>query len=169
MKKTLIIGAVLLLVVLAALGVASRPRANSPAASGEKAVPAPDFSLSKSGGGMVALADYRGKKAVILDFWATWCPECRRDIPHQETFYEKYKDKVEVIGIDLQEEPSLVARVARQYGITYPVALDPQAQASQAYDVQYTNYHVLIDKGGNIVKTVPGDISESDFTSLIGS
>src|SRR3989344_5947997 len=76
--------------------------------SGESAKQvAPDFSLDKLGGGTITLAEYKGRKPVVLDFWTTWCPNCKRDMPHLNALYEKYKDKVEVIGIDLQENPSL--------------------------------------------------------------
>jgi len=145
------------------------PNSQPSAGAAPAATPAPDFSLQKLGGGTIALADYKGKKPVILDFWATWCPNCARDIPHQEAWYEKYKDKVEVIGVDLQEDPSVVARTVSDRGMTYPIALDPQGTTAQTYGVPGTNYHVLIDKNGNIVKTIPGDISEQDFLSLINS
>lgn len=127
---------------------------------------APDFSLKKLGGGTITLSEYRGRKPVVLDFWATWCPNCQRDVPHLNEFYGKYKDKVEVIGIDLQEDSSLVQKFITQKGITFPIALDTNGQASRAYGVRYTNFHVLIDIDGNVFKTIPGDISESDITSL---
>jgi len=133
------------------------------------ATAAPAFSLQTIDGSTISLADYKGKKPVILDFWATWCPNCRRDIPHQNDWYKKYKDKVGVIGIDLQEDPSVVKAFAAQFGIAYPMALDPNAETSRAYGASYTNYHILIDKDGRIVKTIPGDISEQDFLSLINS
>lgn len=128
---------------------------------------APDFSLEKLGGGSISLAEYKGKKPVVLDFWASWCPNCRRDIPHLNSFYQKYKDQVEVIGINLQEAPSAVQSYVSSQGVSYPIALDPNGQASRAYGVQYTNFHVLIDKDGNLVRTIPGDIRESDIQSLI--
>ena len=135
--------------------------------SGESAKQvAPDFSLDKLGGGTITLAEYRGRKPVVLDFWTTWCPNCKRDMPHLNAFYEKYKDKVEVIGIDLQENPSLVQKTISDWGITFPIALDTNGQVSRAYGVRYTNFHVLIDIDGNVVRAVPGDISESDITSL---
>src|SRR3989338_759969 len=64
---------------------------------------APDFSLESLSGGTISLADYRGKKPVVLDFWASWCPNCRRDMPNLNRYYDKYKDRVEVIGINLHE------------------------------------------------------------------
>jgi peroxiredoxin len=127
----------------------------------------PDVTLEKLGGGTISLSEYRGKKPVVLDFWASWCPNCRRDMPKLNGFYEKYKDQVEVIGINLQEPERTVADFIRSRKINFPVALDPQGLASSAFGIQYTNTHFLIDKEGKIVRMIPGDISESDFTSLI--
>jgi len=129
---------------------------------------APNFTLNQLGGGTIELASYRGQKPVVLDFFATWCPNCRRDMPHLNNLYEKYKDQVEVIGIDLQEQASLVEPFVTDLGITFPIALDTQGKVSQLYGVRYTNFHVLIDKAGNVVGSVPGDIKESDITNLIG-
>lgn len=131
------------------------------------AEPAPDFSLQKLGGGTISLADYRDKKPVVLDFWASWCPNCRRDMPNLNRFYEKYKDQVEVIGVNLQENQGTVSSFIASRGISFPIALDPYGQASGAYGVKYTNYHVLIDKNGSVVRAIPGDIRESDIASLI--
>ena len=61
---------------------------------------APDFSLKDLDGNTVTLSDYRGQKPVILDFFATWCPNCKRDMPKLNKWYEQYKDKVEVIGVN---------------------------------------------------------------------
>lgn len=128
---------------------------------------APSLTLAKLGGGTVSLADYAGKKPVVVDFWATWCPNCRRDMPHLNGFYQKYKDQVEVIGINLQEDGPTVASFIQDRGIAFPIALDPQAQASSAFGIQYTNTHILINKEGQIARYIPGDIREEDIRSLI--
>lgn len=125
------------------------------------------LNLTKLGGGTISLAEYQGKKPVVVDFWASWCPNCRRDMPHLNSFYEKYKDRVEVIAINLQENESTVANFIADRRFSFPVALDPGAQASSAFGIQYTNTHILIDKNGQIVRFVPGDIREEDFISLI--
>ncbi|PIQ67182.1 MAG: hypothetical protein COV95_00075 [Candidatus Zambryskibacteria bacterium CG11_big_fil_rev_8_21_14_0_20_40_24] len=52
-------------------------------------------------------------------------------------------------------------------GITFPIVLDPRSDAARSYGVRYTNFHVLIDKDGNVVRTIPGDIRESDILSLL--
>ena len=125
-----------------------------------------ELSLAKLGGGTINLADYRGKKPVILDFWTSWCPNCKRDMPRLNSWYQKYKDKVEVIGINLQEPSSTVQRFVDSRNITFPIALDPRRQASLAFQIQYTNTHILINKEGIVVRVIPGDIRESDITSL---
>lgn len=128
---------------------------------------APELSLELLSGGIFNLADYRGKKAVVLDFWASWCPNCRRDMPNLNRYYDKYKDKVEVIGINLHENKSTVQKFISSQGINFPIALDPQSIAARKFGIQYTNTHFLIDKGGKLVKTIPGDIKESDINQLI--
>lgn len=128
---------------------------------------APDFALQKLDGGTITLAEFRGKKPVVVDFWASWCPNCRRDMPKLNGFYEKYKDKVEVIGVNLQEKESTVQSFISSRGISFPVALDPFGRASNAFGIQYTNTHFLIDINGNLVRTIPGDISEADIVALI--
>jgi len=126
-----------------------------------------DLSLLKLGGGTINLADYRGEKPIILDFWTSWCPNCKRDMPRLNTWYQKYKDKVEVIGINLQESSDTAQRFVDSRNITFPIALDPKRQASLAFHIQYTNTHILINKEGIVVRIIPGDIRESDIISLI--
>jgi len=170
-----IIGAVIVTLVLIGVSLyATRDKdsGNTTAVSKTESVTsdkqvAPDFSLDKLGGGTITLAEYRGRKPVVLDFWTTWCPNCRRSMPNLNAFYEKYKDKVEVIGINMQENPSLVQKFITELGITFPIAFDPNGSVTRAYGVRYTNVHVLIDKDGNVVRLVPGDISEADMLELI--
>lgn len=126
-----------------------------------------DFSLQKLDGGTITLSEFRGKKPVVVDFWASWCPNCQRDMPNLNRFYEKYKDKVEVIGVNLQERDSVVRDFIESKNIAFPIALDPFKKASNSFRIQYTNTHFLIDINGNLVRTIPGDIRESDIISLI--
>jgi thiol-disulfide isomerase/thioredoxin len=129
----------------------------------------PNFSLERLTGGQITLADYRGKKPVILDFWASWCPNCRRDMPALSRFYEQYQDRVEVIGINLQESKKTVERYITSAEISFPIALDPAGTASRSYGVRYTNTHVLVNKDGTLFQIIPGDISEASVKALIES
>ncbi len=171
--KFLIGGVVVVAVGLLIFGKFSSNNATSGTASihnstsGGPANLAPDFTLQKLSGGTIALSEFRGKKPVVVDFWASWCPNCRRDMPNLNRFYEKYKDKVEVIGVNLQESESIIEKFISSKGISFPIALDPRGEASPAFGIQYTNTHFLIDINGNLIRTIPGDIRESDITSLI--
>jgi len=175
MSNKLLIGGVVL--VVAGLLIFGRLNSNNTPSAGTASVQnsisvgsthtAPDFTLQKLGGGTISLSEFRGKKPVVVDFWASWCPNCRRDMPNLNRFYEKYKDGVEVIGVNLQERESTVADFIKSRGINFPIALDPSVQASNAFGIQYTNTHFLIDREGNLIRTIPGDIREADIESLI--
>ncbi len=128
---------------------------------------APEFSLNLLSGGTVNLSDFRGKKPVVVDFWATWCPNCQRDMPHLSSYYDKYKDQVEVIGVNLHENQNTIQDFIRSRDIHFPIALDPQSVVANQFGIQYTNTHFLISKDGKLIRTIPGDISESDIQSLI--
>jgi len=135
--------------------------------SGSQKNQVPNLTLKKLGGGEITLSEFTGKKSVVVDFWASWCPNCRRDMPNLNRFYEKYKDDVEVIGVNLRESESTVQNFINSLGISFPIALDPRGEASRAFGIQYTNTHFLIDINGNIVRMIPGDIREADIVSLI--
>lgn len=123
------------------------------------------FSLLK--GGTLSLAEYRGKKPIILDFFATWCPNCRRNTPHLNELYKKYKDQVEIIGVNLHEDPGVVRQFADSYNLTFPVALDETSSVANQFGVRYTNTHVFIDLNGAVLRVVSGDVQERDILALI--
>lgn len=177
-NKAIISSLVIAVLLIVAMGFLSRGQVGNPsqAQSGNHVLgnsasgniqPAPDFSLESLNGEVLSVSQYKGDKPVILDFWATWCPNCQRDMPRLNGFYEKYKDQVEVIGVNLQESRGLVENFVSKRGITFPIVLDPRSDAARSYGVRYTNFHVLINKDGNVVRTIPGDIRESDILSLL--
>lgn len=134
-----------------------------------KQIAPPTIDLQNLKGGQITLDGYKDKKAVIVDFWASWCPNCRRDLPHLNSYYEKYQDNLEVIGINLQEDEGVVRAFTAQQHLSFPVALDPEAEAAQAFGARYTNTHFLINKKGFLVGVIPGDIEEADVQALIQS
>lgn len=109
---------------------------------------------------------YRYKEREIAERCEKWCPNCKRDMPRLNAWYQEYKDKVEVIGINLQESSGTTQRFVDSRSITLPIALDPQRIASRAFQIQYTNTHILISMEGQVIRVIPGDIQESDITSL---
>jgi len=128
---------------------------------------APNFTLQDLEGKTISLADYKGRRPVILDFFATWCHNCRRDMPKLSRWYDQYKDRVEVIGVDLQEQPGIVRSYIDSAQISFPTVLDATGSVSRDYFVKFTNTHVLIGKEGSIVKFIPGGIRERDIIDLI--
>lgn len=127
---------------------------------------APDFNLKRLDGGTIKLSDYRGKKSVILDFWMSWCPNCQRDMPVANRLYEKYKNQVEIIGINMRESTSVAQSFVNSRNISFPIAMDNGRVASQ-YNIRYTHTHVFIDRNGGLVQVIPGDLRESQLLSLI--
>ncbi|MCH7759489.1 TlpA family protein disulfide reductase [Patescibacteria group bacterium] len=148
-------------------GNASPPVSSNQLVPSQKQTQPLDFTLPDLKGGTITLSQYQGKKPVILDFFATWCPNCRRAMPSLNRYYQTYKDEVEVIGINMQERKQLVEDFISSRDISYPIALDPLQQASRLFGIRYTNTHILIDKAGNFVREIPGDIRESDIQALI--
>ena len=168
--KFIVGGIVLLIAILIGFGGSENRDLNSNQFGGHSALdtaPEGDFTLKSLDGRDITLSDYVGEKPVILDFWASWCPNCRRDMPNLSRFYEKYKEDVEVIGVNLQEREATVKKYIDNADIKFPIVLDPNGSAARSFGANYTNYHVLINKDGSIAGTVPGDISEAQVVALI--
>jgi thiol-disulfide isomerase/thioredoxin len=112
----------------------------------------PDFTLEEVNppAGKVKRSDFKGKP-VILDFWATWCPPCREAMPQLDAVYQKYKDRgLSVIGIT-NESRATVRSFVTQTGITYPMYLDLDGEASTRLNVEGIPRLILIDGTGRIV------------------
>jgi len=115
-----------------------------------------DFSLHDLSGNNVRLSDFSGK-VVLLNFWATWCPPCRAEIPQLESLYKEYKDKgLVVLGVDLQEAPAGVRDFVSKNKMTYPVLLDTSGQIGGSYGVRSIPTTYLVDKQGNVTSGTLG-------------
>jgi len=125
---------------------------------------APDFALTSTGGSIVKLSDYKGK-VVLLDFWATWCPPCRRGIPDLINLKNTFKDKgFEIIGISLDTDtkPDVIPFI-KEYGINYPVVYG-NADITQKYGgIQAIPTSFVIDRKGNIISTHVGLVPKSTY------
>lgn len=93
------------------------------------------------------------KKPLYLKFWATWCGECRAQMPHLETTYIKHRDKIEVIGVNFgfNDTIELVTQFQREHKLTVPIAYDPLGQVAKSLNVTVVPYSILIDRKGKIV------------------
>ena len=127
---------------------------------------APDFTLSTLNGDPFTLGEQRGQP-VVLNFWATWCPPCRAEIPHFQELSVKYNGQVAIIGIDDGEPATTVAPFAREMGITYPLPLDEESVVSRRYNVNSLPTTFFIDADGLIQHVHIGLINRAVLESQI--
>lgn len=125
--------------------------------SSEALEAAPDFRLPRLNGETLRLSDYRGQ-VVLLNFWATWCPPCRAEVPDLiELQRELGPDGLEVIGVSLDEEGFEAVRpFAEQHGITYPLVVDDGSVAAEYGSLYALPTTLVIDKQGRIARRVIG-------------
>jgi thiol-disulfide isomerase/thioredoxin len=123
----------------------------------KKSMPADDFALSSLGNANVKLSEYRGK-VVFLNFWATWCPPCRSEMPSMERLYLKLKaGGLEILAVDLQEPKDTVQKFVRDNGITFTVLLDTAGGVGGDWGAQSIPTTYLIDrKGGILARAIGG-------------
>ncbi len=115
-----------------------------------------NFKLKNLNGKTVSLESFRGK-VVFLNFWATWCPPCRAEIPSMIELYNKLKTKgLEIVGVDLQEDRETVEKFVKQYGMNYTVLLDTTGQVGQIYGARSIPTTYIVDRNGNILARTIG-------------
>ena len=111
---------------------------------------APDFTLVDLEGNPVTLSDFRGK-TVFVNFWATWCPPCRAEMPEIESLYQEYKDRgVVVIGVDIMEAQAQVRQYVQQGGYSWIFVLDTSGKVAVDYRITAIPTSFFIDKDGII-------------------
>lgn len=116
---------------------------------------APDFNMTLPSGEVVKLSDLRGK-VIMLQFTASWCGVCRKEMPHIESeIWQKHKNNPEfaLYGIDMDEPAETVIQFAKKTGVTYPLGLDPKASIFKLYAEEGAGVtrNVIIGKDGRIV------------------
>lgn len=109
--------------------------------------PAPDFTLTDLNGQTLSLADFEGK-VIFLNFWATWCPPCRQEIPGFIEIYEKYKEKgLVIIGVSVDREGAdKVRKFVLDNNITYPVAMFTEEIIKAYQPGRFIPTTIIIDK-----------------------
>lgn len=129
---------------------------------------APGFSVSTLDGHSVSLADFRGK-AVLVNFWATWCGNCRVEMPWLAELREKYASQgFEVLGILTDNAaPEKIERLKKQYGVKYPILLCNHATAQAYGGVPDLPESFFIDRRGKIVAVMEGADSEAEIETNI--
>ena len=122
--------------------------------------PAPEFSLQSLDGRMVSLNDFRGK-SVVVNFWATWCPPCRSEMPDMEQIARERADDVVVLAVNVQEAREPVRRFVDQYGLTFPIVLDTSGDVTQSFGVQSLPTSFFVDREGRVAAFNMGALNKS--------
>jgi peroxiredoxin len=110
---------------------------------------APDFSLQTLEGDTLSLSDFEGK-AVLINFWATWCEPCKIEMPFFQERYERYSPHFDVLAVNYAEPEDTVKRFIEAEGLTFTVLLDQNAQVVRLYQVRGYPTSVLVDSEGII-------------------
>jgi len=115
----------------------------------------PAFTLKDTSGRQVSSDEFRGK-VLLVDFWATWCAPCKREMPGYEALYRRYRERgFAVVGIAMDWDADAVTKFAREVGVTYPLLLNG-AQVQQQFEILGLPTTFLVDREGRIRKKVVG-------------
>ena len=141
----------------------------------ENAVAAIPFTLKDHYGKPHTLDDYKGK-IVFLNFWATWCPPCRAEMPDIQKLYERSpregKDAVIVLGVvapklGSEKDEAGIKAFMDKNGYTYPVLMDKEGKLFEAYSIRAIPTTYLIDRRGNVIGRVQGALSAENLEKII--
>ena len=116
---------------------------------------APDAAVETLDGKPVDLAQYVGKKPVLMEFWATWCGNCHELEPSLKALHAKYGARVEFLGVavSINQSPARVKAYVEKNKLPWTQLFDRQGNASGAYDAPATSYVVVLDAAGKVVYT----------------
>ncbi len=134
----------------------------------------PDFELKTMDGQTIRLSDYKGKK-VILNFWATWCPPCKAEMPHLENYYKTKakKQNVEILAVNLtnaergSNKLETVKRFAKEYNLTFPIPMDKTGEVGNTYQTITIPTSYIINSKGIIHEKIIGPMDEEMIQKLI--
>jgi DsbE subfamily thiol:disulfide oxidoreductase len=128
---------------------------------------APDAGMSEVNGGAINLENFKGK-VILLNFWATWCPPCIKEMPFLEAAYEKYKaEGLVIVGINYNEDKETVLHFIQGKGVTFPVAIDKDLRMTRTYQVLSLPATFIIDRKGIIRDKYRGEMTKEIFSEKV--
>lgn len=146
----------------AATGEGSAP---PPAARGGE--PEPTAEMETWDGRMATIAELRGGKPGVVNFWASWCPPCIGEMPEFEEVHQALGDEVVFIGVNTQDEPEKAAQFAEQTGVTYLLTRDPQGEWARTFGVIGMPSTYFITADGRIVEDHAGALTKASLEEMI--
>lgn len=126
-----------------------------------------DFTLKDLNGKEVSLSDFAGN-IVVLNFWATWCPPCKAEIPDFVEVYNAYKDKgVSFLGVSLDEDFNALVNFVSDYKINYTILHDSNSAVSNYWAIEAIPTTYFLDEEGNVLDSVVGQMPKENLISTI--
>ena len=136
-------------------------------AAGVTAQIAPDFTFTDLVTGKTTkLSDLRDKP-VYLNFWATWCPPCVKELPHIQAKYEQYKDRIHFLAISVDSEQEAPAQFISSKGYTFSVGYGNEREISRAYNIEAIPASYIIGTDGTIKAQIVGSMDEADLERFL--
>jgi peroxiredoxin len=129
--------------------------------------PAVSFDLKRLDGKTDSLGAHRGS-VVVMNFWATWCPPCKEEMPALERLYREDRGRgVVVLGIDQGESADVAGRFAREHDITFPILLDEDQKYASSYVSIGLPTTVIVGRDGHVVKGIDGAQTLDQFRTAV--
>lgn len=174
-KRKMLISIVVFLIFLAVAGSVYNYLSqsfNPDSRLNSKEVAATDFTVLDTDGNEVQLSDYFGTP-IVLNFWASWCGPCQREMPHFNKAYSEYKNKVTFLMVDMVNGMGETTEKGKAYiadnEFTLPVFFDTEQDAASVYGITAIPQTIFIDKDGNIVSSYKGSLDEEKLLNGIES
>lgn len=163
MKKKYIV-TIMVVILIAALFIFFYPQSEKPQSDLAKTGSdmgnrAPDFSLQNLNEKEIKLSDYQGEK-VFINFWASWCPPCKAEMPDLQRLNENYQDQIVILTINVGESKAAAINFMMMHNFSFPVLLDQDKAAAQDYLVRGIPSSYFIDQNGIIINKTVGAIKK---------
>lgn len=127
---------------------------------------APDFTLTSTQGETIRLTELQGQP-VVLNFWATWCPPCRAEMPELEASSQEFRGFVTFLGVDQGEDDQTVAKFGQEFQISYPLLIDSDSQVNNLYGIRALPTTIFIDANGVVREVYSGILNQAILQSKL--
>lgn len=154
-------------VSLALIGLVAFMWFRPPAWVSDMSEPLPDLAFTTLDGRAGTTQGLRGK-VVLVNFWATWCPYCRHEMPAMQAFYTDYQSRgFEMLAMSVDDDPAKAANFMRENGYTFPALMATQEHTQAFGGVSRLPVSYIIDRNGRIVHKISGQVHYARMQSLI--
>jgi peroxiredoxin len=141
--------------------------ASAPAPTATSRPPAPDFALETLAEETVRLSDFKGR-VVLVNFWASWCPPCRDEMPALEAYYQDHKDEgLVILGVNVKDSKGAITAFLEEHTVSFPIVLDRDAKTAGMYDITGLPTTVFVDREGMVIGTWPGMVTKTFLENKI--